>query len=144
MKYLFLGTILSGLMLTSVPGFAQDRDNDRYRDEEGWHKEQRGDAYWRGRLFDRVRADLEHIQAITPTFSGEQFRLARAKQELNEMQQRATAGTVDAKSVDDVISSLQRVVSDNRMPEPDRNLLNDDINRLREYREHAERYYPRG
>jgi hypothetical protein len=142
MKYLLLGTILSGLMLIAFPSFAQDRD---YRDEDRWHREDRGDAYWRGRLFDRIRDDVDHVQAITPFFSGDQFRLARVKQELNELQQlAATTGRVEERDLDDVISALQRVIADNRLPDRDRNLLNDDLNRLRDYKEHRERYYPRG
>src|SRR6516164_5385618 len=64
---LFLGTtLLSGLLVFTVSGFPQDRDEDRY------HGEHRDEGYWRGRLFDRVRADIDHVQAITPTFSGDE------------------------------------------------------------------------
>jgi len=141
MKRLFLGTtILSGLLLFGAPGFAQDRD----RDEDRYHGEQRGEGYWTGRLFARVQADIDHVQAITPTFSGDEFRLARAKQELNELQRNASAGRFDNRDLDDVMNALQRVITDNRMPARDRELLQDDLNRLREYKEHHERYYPRG
>jgi hypothetical protein len=128
--------------------FAQDRDRDRdrddYRDENRWHSIERNDSYWRSRLFERVRADLDHVQAITPVFSGEQFRLARAKQELDELQRGAVGGRFDEKDLDDVISAVQRVLSDNRMPERDRNLLSDDLNKLRDVRSNRDRYYPRG
>ena len=63
MEHLFLGsTIISGLILFGVPGFSQDRD----RDEDRYHNEDRGDAYWAGRLFDRVRVDLDHIRQERP------------------------------------------------------------------------------
>lgn len=142
MKHLFLGsTIISGLVLFGVPGFSQDRD----RDEDRYHSEDRGEGYWAGHLFDRVRADLDHVQAGTPVFSGDEFRLAKAKQELSELQRSAAGGRFDQeRDLDDVISALQRVVSDNRMPPRDRDMLNDDLNRLRDFKEHHERYYRRG
>jgi hypothetical protein len=141
-KHLFLGsTIISGLILFGTPAFSQDRD----RDEDRYHREDRGEGYWAGHLFDRVRADIDHIQAMTPVFSTDEFRLARAKQELSELQRSAAAGKFDGdRDLDDVISALQRVVSDNRMPARDRDLLSDDLNRLREFKEHHERYYQRG
>jgi len=84
------------------------------------------------------------VQANTPTFSADEFRLTRVKQELNELQRDATAGRFENKDLDDVIRAIDRVVADNRMPDRDRRLLSDDLNRLQEYREHHERYYPRG
>lgn len=105
MEHLFLGTtLISGLMLFAIPGLSQDRD----RDEDRYHGEHRGEGYWTGRLFDRVRADLDHVQAITPVFSGDQFRLARAKQELSELQRSATAGRFEDRDLDDVINAIQR------------------------------------
>jgi hypothetical protein len=79
---------------------------------------------------------------MTPIFSGDQFRLARTKQELNELQSSAASGRFDAKDLDDAINALQRLVADNRLSDRDRAMLNDDINRMREYREHQDRYYP--
>jgi hypothetical protein len=141
MKHLFLGTIISGLILFAAPGFSQDRD----RDEDRYHGEDRGEHSWSGHLFDRVRADIDHVQAMTPVFSGDEFRLARTKQELSELQRSAAAGKFDQdRDLDDVITALQRVVSDNRMSERDRDMLRDDLNRLREFKEHHDRYYPKG
>ena len=142
MKHLLIGsTIISGLILFAVPGFPQDRD----RDEDRYHNEDRGEGYWAGHLFERVRADLDHVQGITPVFSGDEFRLAKAKQELSELQRSAAGGRFEQeRELDDVINALQRVVADNRMPPRDRDLLNDDLNRLRDFKEHHERYYPRG
>ena len=147
-RTIYATALTSGLILFGMSVFAQDRDRDRdrddYRDENRWHSIERNDSYWRSRLFERVRADLDHVQAITPVFSGEQFRLARAKQELDELQRGAVGGRFDEKDLDDVISAVQRVLSDNRMPERDRNLLSDDLNKLRDVRSNRDRYYPRG
>jgi hypothetical protein len=66
------------------------------------------------------------------------------KQELNELQRDASTGRFENKDLDDVMNALHRVVADNRMPERDRKLLSDDLDRLQDYKEHHERYYPRG
>ena len=134
-----LGTaLLSVALLWGMPAFSQDRDRD-----EQYHRENRDQNYWAGRLFDRIRADVDHIQSETPFFSGEQFRLARTKQELGELQSNAAAGRFDDKNVDDVVNALQRVLAENRLSEHDRDMISDDMARLREYREHHERYFPR-
>ena len=151
MRRLLFGTIaISGMMLPGICAFAQDRDHDRdregrYTDRDQYHRDARDPDWWRNRLFDRVREDIDHIQSMTRIFSADQFRLARTKQELNELQSKAASGQPDDRQLDDVINALQRVVADNRLSEHDRNMLSDDMNRMREYREHRERYYfPRG
>jgi hypothetical protein len=132
MKRLLLGAALAaGLVSFGIQGFSQER-----RDE------QRDEGYWRGRLFDRVRADIDQVQARTPVFSSDEFRLTRAKEQLNQLQRDAANGNFIDRDLDEVIGTLQRVVADNRMPERDRAMLTDDLNRLREVREHHERYYP--
>ena len=61
-------------------------------------------------MSDRVRDDLDHVQAL------------------------AFPGSYNERELDDVISGMQRVVSDNRLPERDRAILNDDLSRLRDFR----------
>jgi hypothetical protein len=124
------------LTLIAPSAFPQDRD-------EEYHREHRDQAYWQNRLFDRVRADIDHLQSIQPVFTGEQFRLAKAKQDLNELQSNAAAGRFDDRNLDEVMSALQRVSGESRLNDRDRNMVQDDINRLREYREHHENYYRR-
>jgi hypothetical protein len=128
MKRLLLGAALAaGLVSFGIQGFSQERD----------------EGYWKGRLFDRVRADLDMVQSHTPVFSGGEFRLTRAKEQLNQLQKDASEGRFVDRDLDEVIGTIQRVVADNRMPDRDRAMLNDDLNRLRDFREHHERYYPR-
>jgi hypothetical protein len=120
---------------------AQDRDR-RDRDYD-WYHHDRDDRYrdenaWRARLFWHVREDLEHVQFATFPFGRDQYRIQQTKQELNELQDKLARGVYDQRELDDVIGALQRVVADNRMSARDRDLLNDDLRRLREYREHHE------
>ena len=106
--------------------YHQDRD-DRYRDER-----------WRSRIFWQVREDLEHVQNAAFPFGRDQYRIQRTKQELNEMQDKLARGVYDERELDEVIGAMQRVVADNRLSPRDRDVLNDDLRRLREYRERHE------
>jgi len=145
-RYFIRTTIASGLLFFAVPAFCQDRDRDRDgdRDRDSYYNQTRDESFWKGRLFDRVREDIDRVQANTPAFSADEFRLARAKQELSELQRDATSGRFADKDLEDVVRAINRVVADNRMPDRDRRLLSDDVSRLQEYKEHHERYYPRG
>src|ERR1700731_4129385 len=129
MRHLLLRTIAgTGLMLFGLSATIQaqpPRDDDRYhRDRDDYY---RGDQ-WRARMFDRVRDDLNHIQ--TTWFSGgggDQYRIERAKQELNELQTAMAEHRYNERALDDVINAMQRVVSDNRLSDRDRSILNDDL-----------------
>jgi hypothetical protein len=114
-----------------------DREWDR------WHEERRdwgrGDE-WRGRIFERVREDLDHVQAETFAGGGDQFRLGQVRHELDELQSKLATRSYDERELDDVIFALRTVVRDNRMSPRDRDLLADDLERLRDFREHHESY----
>jgi hypothetical protein len=114
---------------------AQERDWDlRHHD--------RDDAVradnWRARLFSQVRADLDHVQASTFPVSGDAYRLARTKQELNELQDKMVSGQYDERELDDVVGTLRRVVADNHLKPRDREMLSDDLKKLQDYRERHE------
>ena len=141
MRRLLLRSIMgSGLLLLGLTAYSQDRDRDRDRDEDRYHRVQRGEDWWRGRMFERVRDDLDHVQSVTFPFSADQYRLNRVKQELNELQAKLAENRYDQPELDDVISAMQRVVSDNHLSGRDRDLLNDDLSRLRAFREHHDGY----
>jgi hypothetical protein len=146
MKHIILKSLAcSGLLMFGMTAWSQDRDrdrdrDDRYRDEEQYHRRDRDEGWWRGHLFQRVREDLNHVQAVTSPFSSDEYRLSRTKEELSELQNKMEAGRYDQPELDDVIAALQRVVADNRLSSRDRDMLSDDLNRLREYRERHERY----
>ncbi|HLW77292.1 MAG TPA: hypothetical protein VKS01_09900 [Bryobacteraceae bacterium] len=124
-------------------GFDQgfDRGNGRQvndQGERGQFYRDRDEAFrgdWHARLFERVRQDLDHAQAGTFPIGTDEFRLVRTKQELNQLQSAWTSGNFDRHDLDDVINAMQRVVADNRLSGRDRDMLNDDLNRLREFRD---------
>ena len=113
--------------------------NDRgtgYPDNDAYHRD-REDA-WKGnngrqRLFEHVRADVEHLRS-TAFSQGDQYRLARTLQQLDELQNKLAAGRYDERELDEVTMSLQRVAQDNRLARQDRQLLMDDLERLRDFR----------
>jgi hypothetical protein len=137
MKHLLLRTVAgTGLILFGVTASMQAQ---RPRDDDSYHRDRddyyRGDQ-WRARMFEKVRDDLNHVQ--TTWFggaTGDEYRIAKAKQELNELQNAIADHRYDQRALDDVIGAIQRVVSDNRLSGRDRDILNDDLNRLREFRE---------
>ena len=134
------GIAAAGFLVFSGVIVAQDRD--RYDRDYGWYHQDRDDRYrddrWRSRLFWQVREDLEHVQAATFAYGRDQYRLQRTKQELNEMQDKLARGVYDERELDEVMGALHRVVADNRLSPRDRDVLNDDLHRLAEYREHHE------
>jgi hypothetical protein len=130
MRHPFLATIAaSGLILFAVGAVAQDRDDDRRRDESR-----------HAHMFQQVRDDVSKVQDATPYFSSDQFRLVRVKEELGELQAKYDDHGYDGEALDDVIHALERVVADNHLAGRERDMLNDDVNRLRDFREHHEGY----
>jgi hypothetical protein len=118
--------ILSGAIFAQ-PDWYQQRQ-ERFRGEE-----------WRHRIFTEVREDLNHVQSAT--FGGrDEFRLVRTKEELNELQGDLVAHRYSEAKLDEVIATMQKVVADNRMSARDREMLNDDLQRMRDYRAHHDRW----
>jgi hypothetical protein len=118
-------------------GRGPDRDADRfYRDRSD---DFRGDS-WRMHLFARIERDLDHIQTVTFPFGSDQYRLSRAKQELNQLQDLQARGRYARRQLDDVLATLKTVVTDNRMTPRDRDILNEDVSRLLDFRAHFREY----
>jgi hypothetical protein len=124
--------IMTGLLAVVFFGLstaAQDWYHDR--DERF-----RGDQ-WRSRVFLEIRTDLDHIWSAKHAADKERKRLERTKEELTELQAKLDHGEWDNGHVNDVVDSLRKSANDERLSERDRAVLNDDVNRLKDYqREH--------
>jgi hypothetical protein len=120
--------ILVGAAVAQAPDWYQQRE-ERFRGEQ-----------WRARMFTQIREDLDHVQAKTFPVGRDEFRLVRTKQQLDELQSNLAAHRYDEPKLDEVIATMQRVVADNRMSPRDRDILNDDLQRLRDFRAHHERW----
>jgi len=125
--------VAAGLLLLAGLALAQNPDWYEHRNER-FH----GEA-WRAHMFAEIREDLDHVQATA--FTGrDEFRIARTKEELNELQADLAAHRYSEAKLDEVIGTMQRVSADNRLPARDRAIVNDDLQRLRDYRAHHENW----
>jgi hypothetical protein len=143
MRHVFIYTAMAGLLL-GMTASAQDRDRDRDdrsrdRDDQRYQDQRHDESYWRGHLFERVREDLERIQSEKSRFNPEQYDLARTKRELNELQSKLESRGYDQPELDRVINGLERIVNDSNLSSRDRDMLNDDLRRMRQFREHRGR-----
>jgi hypothetical protein len=118
--------ILAGAALAQAPDWYEHRE-ERFRGEN-----------WRAHMFAEVKEDLDHVQSKTFPVGRDEFRLVRTKQQLDELQSDLAAHRYSEAKLDEVIGTLQKVVADNRMSPRDRDVLNDDLRRLRDYRAHHE------
>jgi hypothetical protein len=114
-----------------------DRDHSRYQEDRGRFFQ--GES-WRNNLFQRVREDVEHLQRSTYPFTGDQSRLSRTIFELNELQDKLSQGRYDEHELEDVMYALTSVLQNNRLSARDRDILTDDLSRMREYREHHDEW----
>jgi len=136
MRHILLQIIAGACLLAfgTTMGVAQDRDHDRdswYQSRDSFFHEQ----HWKAHMFQRVREDLDRVQSNT--FSGrDEFRIARTKEQLGELQSKLASNQYDQPELDEVIAGLQRVVDSNKLTPRDRDMLTDDLSRLRDYREH--------
>ncbi len=129
-------TITAGLLLLGICALTLSAQ-DWYRDrEERFRAEE-----WRHHIFDHVRVDLDHVGSAAWAAEREQRRLRRTKQELAELQAKLDHGRYDERELDDVIDSLRKSADDERLTPRDRDVIHDDLNRLRDYREHHEHWY---
>src|SRR5438270_2223501 len=87
------------------------------------------------RLFWQVRDDLNRAEAQGFPYGHDRKRLDHARHELNELQEKLDRGRFDRGELNDVIGALNNVVADNRMAPRERELLNEDLHRLYEFRE---------
>jgi hypothetical protein len=140
MKKMLLGAMAgAGLLVLSLTGL---QAAPQYRDQDAWHQDRdsyyRGEA-WHARFFERVRMDLDHVQSAA--FSGaDEDRIVETKHQLDELQSKMAAGEYDQPELDSAIGALGKVVADNRLAPRDRDMLTDDLNRMRDYREHHENW----
>jgi hypothetical protein len=125
MKQLFtIGVLMTALTIGAV---AQDWYHDR---EDRF----RGEA-WRSHIFMQVRTDLEHVWSGHAA-EREHDRLVKTEQELTKMQADLDRGRWDNGMLNDVIDSVRKSSNDERLEARDRNVLADDLNRLKDFQDH--------
>ena len=124
-----IGVILAGFALSAA---AQDWYHER---EERFRGEQ-----WRAHIFVHVRTDLEHIWSASQAADRERRRIDRTKEELTKMQADLDQGRFDNGLLNDVIDSLRKSSNDERLASRDREVLADDVVRLKDYQDHHDHW----
>ena len=124
--------------LNRLRDFRVRHDDYGARDIEGVYHRERSQRFagnnWRATFFQHIREDLDHVDANTFPFGRDEARLGRTKFELDELQQKLARGVYDERQLDEVMGALQMVVSSNRLGPRDREVLADDLTRMREFR----------
>ena len=119
--------ILISLIAALAPSvFAQDWYHDRetrFRGEE-----------WRHHLFLYVRQDLEHVWAGRAK-DKERDRIVKTEGELTKMQADLDQTRWDNGLLNDVIDSIRKSSNDDRLPLHDREVLSDDVARLKAFQD---------
>jgi hypothetical protein len=122
------GVIIAALTLSAA---AQDWYHER---EERF----RGEG-WRPHIFMHVRTDLEHVWSGR-AHDKERERLDRTEEELTKMQEDLDQGRWDNGVLNDVIDSIRKSSNDQRLAPRDRDVLADDLNRLKDYQDHHDHW----
>jgi|HubBroStandDraft_6_1064221.scaffolds.fasta_scaffold1537678_2 hypothetical protein len=126
MRHIITASLIVGAL--AVSAFGQDwyrGREERFRGEE-----------WRPRIFLHVRTDLEHVWSAFQASNKERRRLERTKEELTKMQADLNDGRFDNGLLNDVIDSLRKSSNDDRLAPRDRQVLADDLIRLKDYQDH--------
>jgi uncharacterized protein YfkK (UPF0435 family) len=124
--------------LNRMRDFRVKHDDYGARDVERTYHQERQQRFqgdnWRATFFQHIREDLDHVESNTFPFGGDQSRLARTKFELDELQQKLAQGVFDERELDETVGALRQVVESNRLDPRDRDVLSDDLARMREFR----------
>jgi hypothetical protein len=122
-------------------------DLNRMRDFRARHDEygarfgpNRGGDNRRAMFFQNIREDLDRATSDASRFGGDRYRLARTRQQLDELQSKLARGFFDGRQLNEVVISLQRVVDSNRLAPRDRDILAEDLRRLDDFRVRHENY----
>src|SRR5580658_10446918 len=119
------GLIMAALALSALGQDWYHEREDRFRGED-----------WRPHIFMHVRTDLEHVWSAVQASDKEQRRLERTKEELTKMQADLDQGQFDNGLLNDVIDSIRKSSNDDRLAPRDREVLADDLIRLKDYQDH--------
>lgn len=124
MKKIITAALIVGMAL-ALNAAAQDWYHDR-------ENRYRGDQ-WRSQLFLEVRTDLDHVWSVRRASDKERTRLEKTKEELTKLQADLDHGRWDNGILNDVIDSIQKSANDDRLAPRDRDVLADDLIRLKDY-----------
>jgi len=128
-RILIAAAVLAAFALSAI---AQDdwyrQREDRYRGED-----------WHPHIFMHVKMDLDHVWSAVHAAEKEQRRIERTKQELVQLQEDLDHDRWDNGTVNDVIDSLRKSSNDERLAPRDRDVLADDVVRIKAFQDEHNR-----
>ncbi|MGA2601501.1 MAG: hypothetical protein ABSH09_31435 [Bryobacteraceae bacterium] len=125
MKRTFTAVVIfAALAFTAVAQDWYHEREERFRGED-----------WRPHIFMHVRTDLDHVWSAVRASDKERERLDKTKEELTKMQADFDQGRWDNNILNDVIDSIRKSSNDERLAERDREVLADDLVRLKEFQD---------
>jgi hypothetical protein len=127
-RFLTVGVVMTAFALSVA---AQDWYHER---EERFRGEQ-----WRAHIFVHVKTDLEHVWSGRAA-DKERQRLDKTEEELTKMQADLEHGRFDNGILNDVIDSIRKSSNDDRLAPRDRDVLADDVTRLKDYQDHHDHW----
>jgi len=120
--------VIGGAANAQPPGRYDPRDNPYH-------------TYGREPL-DRVRGDLNRAaRNLNYLSEGEMRRFDRVRERIAEFQRKWERGRFDREDLDEVIAGLNGLIERNRLRPRDREILMDDVERLRHLRERYDREF---
>jgi hypothetical protein len=123
-----------GLALSSLVGHAAvAQSHDDSASQQSQAEANRG-REWRMPIFNQVRKDLVRAKAAASRGS-DKGRINQTMLELTEMQGDLSNYWRDEHELDEILGSLRKVVTQNRLSPQDRDMLNGDLAKLRAFRE---------
>ena len=132
MRNLLIKSLVGGGLVFGALTLGAQQYYPQYQPRSEYSRSDRNE--WRNTMLNRVRADLNDAQARAFPFSGDRWRIARAKESISEFQQELNSGNYDREQLDRALVSMQRVVDANRLPYRSQQSLVSDMNRLRDLR----------
>jgi len=107
----------------------------RPRPDSSYQVQDQREAQDHGRLFDRVRADLDRAHGGTLPSTADRSRVNIAQDAISRCQRSVAVGEYDQRQFEDSITAIQRVTDLNRLSDQSRNNLLDDMHDLRRLQE---------
>src|SRR5689334_15463874 len=116
-------TLLFGAITANAqyyPRYERGQYNQTYR-EHGW-------------LLNRIQNDLNRAEASSLPFSGDRMRLNRIEAQVSRFQDQLNDGNYDRMQLNRIISTMERELDRNSLPAQSREVVSDDLSRLRDLR----------
>src|SRR5262252_1685800 len=126
----------AGLFLFGASAFGQDhgRPGMSFQDRDRYWGHDRMAREWRGAFYDHLQADLSRAQRSRYLRGDDLGRFDRAHREVGQFSAKWERGVFDPREMDQAIASVQRVVDIPSLRRDDRDLLREDLRRMRDFR----------